>query len=139
MDTVAADRPHHVSDFQHADRTAKAVQADVLDFRSWAVLLQHSSSSSSSRPDYFCLSCSDTHACEHILAGGVSDGSSAHMTLSADAFEKKLKKDFDVDQGESCCCTALPFWRTLNVKIAVDERHCCRHQETARPVISPAA
>ena len=94
MQPPAADSPHHVCDFQHAGKTARAVWADILDFRSWAVLLQHSSS-----VHYFCCSCSDPHTCKHVAAGTVGDGEATYLTLSAAAFEKKLRKDFDIESG----------------------------------------
>lgn len=87
---------HH---FHPSARThAIAVRAGVT-FDDWAVLHKHRAV-----PGYFCTHSashcrSHPHNCRHIKAAGLEGESHPIETLSADAFEAKLKKDFDLASG----------------------------------------
>ena len=92
MPQYYTERPFQTT-FNHAGREARAVMPDLHSFSSWSVLLQHSNNSG-----WFCSSCDRSHTCKHMLASGLTGGST-HSTLGKEAFERKLRKDFDVETG----------------------------------------
>ena len=84
----------HVRDFEHLRSAAKGVMADASAFSSWGVILHHRSG-----PGWFCTSCQQSHACQHLATAGLQAEASQHATLDAGVFERKLLKDFDIVAG----------------------------------------
>ena len=81
-------------EFAHSSsRKAVAVQHQPDLFESWAVLLPHTTGGG-----WFCSSCASPHACPHLQASDRQAAPSIELLTPA-AFEKKLRKDFDIETG----------------------------------------
>lgn len=81
-----------------SSQQAQAVRAGP-GFAAWGVLLQHRS-----HPGWFCTGTdshcrSHVHSCRHIKAAN-ADENRPCATLGAEAFRRKLAKDFDFDSGK---------------------------------------
>lgn len=88
-----SDQPRH-QEFAHSiGRRAVAVQHQPDLFESWAVLLPHSTGGG-----WFCSCCASPHACPHLQACDRQAAPSIEV-LTPDMFEKKLRKDFDIETG----------------------------------------
>lgn len=91
---IAPSEQARQQEFAHSiSRRALAVQPQPDLFESWAVLLPHSTGGG-----WFCSSCASPHACLHLQACDRQAAPSIEV-LTPDAFEKKLRKDFDIETG----------------------------------------
>lgn len=83
---------------QSANRKAKMAVRDGHSFRDWAMIAQHVTS-----PAWFCTACPRVHTCGHLAAAHKTAVADGHMMMDSASFERKIKKDFSLEQGDHSC------------------------------------